>query len=511
MDKKQFRKTIVNSLSKINSTSDLDNHINRLIKSFYNEIGNEIFFKRAIHFNYKSDVEKYIIQYSHKTNSDFIDLTKDLFKEGIIHLITETKTIKKIANIYSNDGSALLIIPIFYLNHNLGVSIFLLDNNKNINKEIFKKINSYIKFYGQYLYYLYSVKINRKQQENIDLLVFTGDRISYTANIDENMKFVLKLTMEKIDASYGTIVLMTKTGSFFFKIMSEKFFDLMLKRKWQSGDDVFSFVINNQQALLLRNLNQDSRFKSTNRIVKSILGSSILVPFSSKNFQGCFALFRELKDKKFDYTDYDIVKSIVSSISTTIENIVLYKNLDDTYLQTTLALASAIEAKDSYTKGHSQRVMRYSLMIANNLKLSKRKLKIIRLAAILHDVGKIGIPEKIILKQGPLNDSEFEKMKQHPLIGYNIVKTISYLNEGLPFILYHHEKYDGSGYPKGLKGNNIPLFARIAAVADTFDAMTSDRPYRKGLTFKEAISELKKNSGTQFDKKIVNAFIKSLV
>lgn len=176
-------------------------------------------------------------------------------------------------------------------------------------------------------------------------------------------------------------------------------------------------------------------------------------------------------------------------------------------LETIKSLALALEARDPYTLGHSEQVTAYSVAIAERMKLSREEIERIREAGLLHDIGKIGITDAILLKPDRLTAEEYDKIKEHPEIGKRILAPVRSLADKIPFIYYHHERYDGKGYPEGLKGEKIPLGARIIAVADTFQAMTSDRPYRKALSRQIAIDELNHNKGTQFDPKIVDEFL----
>lgn len=173
-----------------------------------------------------------------------------------------------------------------------------------------------------------------------------------------------------------------------------------------------------------------------------------------------------------------------------------------------MSLAAAVDAKDPYTHGHSERVMNYSVAIASHMKLPKEAIRDIKLASILHDVGKIGVSESVLRKNGALLEEEMGEMRKHPSIGTKIVGTIVDSGNIIPGIADHHEKFDGSGYPKGLKKDEISLAGRIICVADSFDAMTSDRTYRKALSDQEALSELKNQAGKQFDPKVVESFLK---
>jgi putative nucleotidyltransferase with HDIG domain len=179
------------------------------------------------------------------------------------------------------------------------------------------------------------------------------------------------------------------------------------------------------------------------------------------------------------------------------------------FFQTAESLATAIEKRDPYTGGHTKRVTSYSLAIAKYLPLSLAERKCLRIASVLHDIGKIGIEDQILRKPERLSPEEFNTIKHHSDMGAEIIEHIRSLREIIPGVKYHHEQLNGSGYPHGLKGKDIPMIARIVSVADTYDAMTTDRPYRKALEKEVAVEELRKYAGTQFDKEVVEAFIQA--
>ena len=188
----------------------------------------------------------------------------------------------------------------------------------------------------------------------------------------------------------------------------------------------------------------------------------------------------------------------------------LYTKMRKIYLETMRALAAAIDAKDPYTKGHSERVTEMAIALAQELNLPEQQIEDLEYAALLHDIGKIGIDERILGKNGGLTSEEWEKIREHTLIGAKIIEPVKFLKNSYQAIYYHHERYDGSGYPAGKKGEEIPLFARIIAVADAYDAMKSDRPYRKKLSKDEIIQELREQAGGQFDPEVAQALISIL-
>jgi HD-GYP domain-containing protein (c-di-GMP phosphodiesterase class II) len=207
--------------------------------------------------------------------------------------------------------------------------------------------------------------------------------------------------------------------------------------------------------------------------------------------------------------DLKLLSALAYQAAADIENARLYDSLKDTFITTVHTLAETIEKRDPYTGGHTKRVMNYSVSIGKVLGLSELEIERLELAAILHDIGKIGIKDCVLLKKRKLTVDEFEDIKLHPIYAEEILNHIKHLRGIIPGVKHHHERYDGSGYPEKLKGDSIDIIARIISVADAFDAMTTDRPYRKKLELEKAFDELKDNSGTQFDPNVVKAFFKA--
>ncbi len=237
-----------------------------------------------------------------------------------------------------------------------------------------------------------------------------------------------------------------------------------------------------------------------------------IYPLTSKEkLSGIFALFYPCRESVYlDRDEIEVVRAIAAQASMAIENAALYEDIERSYFSTVLALAKAIEVKDPYTHGHSERVTEYALMIADAMRLEERERQKLKYAATLHDIGKIGIAGRVLNKPGSLTDEEYSHVKTHPALGDSIIEPVEFLQGPRPIILHHHEHYNGKGYPMGLKGKDIPLCARILSVADAFEAMRSDRPYRRALPLEKAREELLRNAGTQFDPDVVKIFLNIL-
>jgi len=226
----------------------------------------------------------------------------------------------------------------------------------------------------------------------------------------------------------------------------------------------------------------------------------------SDNFYGWLGLVAFNLEEIFRRGELRLLISVAEQIAVVLSNTDLYNDLEGFVINVVKSLVYAIEAKDQYTRGHSERVNHYSTRIADQLDLDDRLRNDLNWAAVLHDVGKIGIPESILNKPGRLTDEEYGVVKDHPRKGYDILLPIEQLRDSLPGILHHHERYDGKGYPNGLESEGIPLMARIIAVADTFDAISSSRAYRSASSMAKAYGIVCEAAGTQLDPGVVEAF-----
>lgn len=239
--------------------------------------------------------------------------------------------------------------------------------------------------------------------------------------------------------------------------------------------------------------------------------STIVVPVKEKDKPaGRLVLLKVAGKRNFSAYEKTFVSIINNIICPTMESLSLYSSLQILYLNTVKALAAAIDAKDAYTHGHSYRVARFSLAIGRQLDIESQMLPDLEVAAYMHDLGKIGIPESILGKEGRLSPEEFAEIKKHPLLTNKILEPIDLPDSIVQATLQHHERMDGRGYPFALKGDQISPFAKIIAVADVFDALTSARPYRSAMTVEEALAEICAGIDTEYDRNVVQAFIDAL-
>jgi len=339
-------------------------------------------------------------------------------------------------------------------------------------------------------------ELQRSKRLIQDILSRVGRAVASFQDIDKFLELIVITTIETIGAKNGKLMLTDEEQSeLTTKISVGK--EQIQSHSLKIGEGFLGSVVKKGKPVVLP--------KSESGYGVSV----ICVPLIYSNrTNGIIVLNDKLDSTDFTEDDLFILSDLASHISIALENYRLSLDVEKTYIETINALAMAVDARDPYTRGHSKRVGEYCVRIAKEFSLDEDTVKMLRDASIVHDIGKIGIPDEILRKTTPLTKDELKLIQQHPLIGENILKPIRSFEKLRNLIRFHHERLNGSGYPEGLDGQELSLPLKIMIVADAFDAMTSNRPYRQAMSTLEAKQELQKHAGTLFDKEVVDKFIK---
>jgi len=348
----------------------------------------------------------------------------------------------------------------------------------------------------------------RNKANGLSLLFEIGKDISTILNLKRLFATILERSMQVMKAKGGSLM-----------IYDEEHDRLAIRASVgiapgtatlvQVNSGIAGWVYRNVRPVIISSVENSPLYEKNND--QSYAGKSLIAsPLSIRRKVFGVICLNDRDGRMFTRDDLKLLGALASQAAIAIENVDLYASIRRDYLNAVKALAAAVDAKDHYTHGHSNKVMAYSAMIAKELNLGEKEIEKIKFGALLHDVGKIGISEAVLNKPAKLTPKEFDTIAMHPILGVSIVQNIDSLKDLIPIILYHHERYAGGGYPEGIAGISIPLGARIVGVADSWDVMTSDRAYRKALPHEVAVAELEKCSGTQFDPDVVCALLRAL-
>ncbi|MCX8027286.1 MAG: GAF domain-containing protein [Thermodesulfovibrionales bacterium] len=340
--------------------------------------------------------------------------------------------------------------------------------------------------------------------EKLNLLLELSEILNSSLELSEVKKRAIESAMKTLDADAGSIMLLdTQTG--------ELFFDTALGEKGQEirtirlprGQGIGGWVVQNKKPVIINNVQEDKRFfkdADSKSGFKTI--NMMCAPLVTRHKMIGVLQIINKKDGNFTDDDLTLLIALSNQIAIAIENALLYEELRETFYSTIHALAEAVEKRDALLSGHTKRVTKYCMATAKELSLSAKDTINLKLAAILHDIGKITLSDRLLQETDPLKYHEKHLFEMHPIYGAEIISHIKSLKDIIPVIRYHHEKYNGSGYPDGLQGDDIPFLSRIISVADTFDIMSR----QKKLSFENALKEIKDKSWVEFDGEIVMAF-----
>ncbi|MFH1416384.1 MAG: HD domain-containing phosphohydrolase [Elusimicrobiota bacterium] len=359
---------------------------------------------------------------------------------------------------------------------------------------------------------------NKKYIDDLDNL-FTmltrfhemGMKYADIEDMTDICNLIVEYSTDMLDTKMGSLMLINKNTNMLEIVAARGLSTKVIKStKIHVGEGIAGIVAHEGKTIYCEDIENDVRFMRNSKIRYSSK-SFVAVPLKIKNkVIGVLNVNSKRKGQQFSRRDIKLLDILADQAAVAIENIQLYRDMKGMYVGTIKTLAKAIDAKDPYTQGHSERVTEYAVKIAKEMNLSEKLVRNIEFAALIHDIGKIGIKDDVLTKPARLSETEYELIKKHPVIGEQIIAPIEFLTNIAPLVLYHHEHYDGTGYLEGLKGEEIPLGARILNVADSFEAMISERPYSKSMTEEEAVEELNDKSGLQFDPQVVKAFLKVL-
>lgn len=335
------------------------------------------------------------------------------------------------------------------------------------------------------------------------------------------LEFVLRAALDKVCASRGSLMLITADGRALEVSVGVNIPDEGLKTIVEVGRGISGWVAKHSQALLVEDIGRNPGLAEMSRQLSD--SSFISVPLERKQSAhgngksgiitdaprvlGVLNVNEKRGGGQFSDGDLKMLSIVANHAAAALENVRLIRSVEDAHLSTLQSMALMIEAKDAYTHGHSQRVRDYAVMVARRLGLSEKDVEMLRLVAPLHDVGKIGVKDSVLNKNGPPDQDEWEMIRRHPIVGYEVLMPVRlFTKEHLQVVRGHHERVDGSGYPDGAKGDQISIVTRVLAVADAYDAMSSNRAYRDALSVQKIVEQIRKNAGTQFDPKVANMF-----
>jgi HD-GYP domain-containing protein (c-di-GMP phosphodiesterase class II) len=346
--------------------------------------------------------------------------------------------------------------------------------------------------------------------DKLELLYNVSKTIGSVPRMTRLLEQIIEMTQKALHASAASIMLVQNNEhELFFEAASGPVEKVLKHVKVNSRHSIAGQVLSTGKPLIVNDVKRNDNFlKNIDEFTGFITKSLICVPLVTyQKIIGVLEVINKLDGSSFEESDLHVVVPVAMTAAMAIENTKLHQKVLNAYKNTIETLAEAIDSKELYSRGHSQRIKELSLMVGESLKLSPEEMETLEYASILHDIGKIAVDSDILNKPGSLTPTERNIVQTHPIAGANLLKKIPFLEKASELVLYHHERYDGTGYPGRLKGEDIPQGARIIAMVDAFDTMTTARSYRSALDTGSAIKELQNAAGTQFCPIAVKAFV----
>jgi HD-GYP domain-containing protein (c-di-GMP phosphodiesterase class II) len=397
------------------------------------------------------------------------------------------------------------LLGVFVLNRHMGAPAFTQDDARLVSayctqaSKSFQILNSY----------------RRMQRRAVQLenLIEISQNLIASLQVDVVLRSIIDRAVELLGCESGSLLLVdAETQELVFKVAVGPAGAKLVNTRLPPGAGIAGAVVRDGVSLIVHDAKADPRHYHEVDASTALETRAILcVPLINKGrVLGVIELINKANGMPFENEDRDLLAAFAAQGAIALENARLYSDLRSAFADTVRIIVNALDARDTYTAGHTGRVTEMALATAREMNWTLEQLDNLQIGAVLHDIGKIGISDSVLHKPTALTPDEYREMMRHPILGAKMLEGVAALRPMLPYILYHQERYDGLGYPFGLRGKEIPLEGRILAVADAFDAITSNRPYRQSLSEADALLEIQRNRGTQFDPDVVDAFQRAL-
>jgi len=441
-------------------------------------------------------------------------ITGQVAKTGAPRIVSDVDPATAAEDPHSTEVRSMLSVPLRRMNRTIGVLNVVNRRDQDAFSE--DDLSLLLAFASQSVAAIENARWYEEAQRKIEeltTLVGVSSMIASELDLDQLLTTIMDLACQVMKAEASSLMLLDEVSNdLAFRVALGEKGEEVKQYRIKIGEGIAGWVAEHREPLLVEDVSRDKRFKkeiadSIDFPTKSIICVPVIV---KEKLIGVIEVINRVDGTHFDRRDQSLLSAIASEAGIALENARLYRDLRSLYLNVIEALARTIDVKDSYTHDHSRRVTLLAQAISKEMGFPEEQMDFLQIAGLFHDIGKLGVDGSILHKAARLDDEEYETLKKHALIASDIVGEIKPWKHIVPWIRHTHECYDGSGYPAGLKGDEIPLPSRIIAIADSYDAMTSDRPYRERLDRETAIARVTEQSGKQFDPEVVNAFLNAV-